>query len=223
MRIFIPYFCIAVLGVMVLSSQKHTTPEPMPAGSTIFDTALKMLQEFVIEGQDTNLGFKNPQDVLGARIDTNQGVDIYYLREDSLLHSDMPIDSQIVKLNRRAYPVYLGDSLRSTITFMHAQNGWLPVMFDDYKMMESIINDLPKRTSLKSLKHSYALVEAPFVQTQLSLKRETSGTSVLPNRAIHRVMGNTVPLANISRPYDPIKANVFAQGLKAYSRKRIKR
>ncbi len=222
-RVLIPYCCIAMLVVIITSQQYTRAPEPMPPGATIYDTALKMLQEFVIEGQDTNLGFKNPQDVLGARIDTNQGVDIYYLREDSLLKCGLPIDSQIIKLNRRAYPVYLGDSLRSTITFMHAKNGWLPVMFDDNKMMETIINDLPKSTPLKLLKQSYAIVEAPFVQTHLTLRHDTTGTSIIPSTAIRRVMGKTMPLATISRPNEPIRANTFVEALKHYSMNRIKR
>src|SRR6188768_3842210 len=130
-RPFIPYFFIALVAVVFIRLDKPKHPVAMREGSTIFDTALMMLQEFVEEGQDTNLGFSDINEFDLAWIDTTRGINLYYLREDSLLRSGMPIDSHMVNLHRRIYPVFVGDSLRSAITFQRTPFGWQPVSFDD--------------------------------------------------------------------------------------------
>src|ERR1041385_4360901 len=83
---------------------------------TVFDTAILMLQEFV-KGGDMNLGFASMGEVLNAHISVSDGIEMYYLREDSLMDSNWPIDSQIIKLNRKIYPVFSGKKLCASVTF----------------------------------------------------------------------------------------------------------
>src|ERR1043165_7403070 len=112
---------LAALGMSVLIPSRYSAPQPT---LTIYDTAILMLQEFVKDNQDWDLGFANVDEVMRARIAVDQGIEIYYLEEDSLFKSELPIDSQIIRLGRTVFPVYVGDSLKASITFDSTRGGW---------------------------------------------------------------------------------------------------
>jgi hypothetical protein len=187
----------------------------MPEGSTIFDTSVMMLNEFVREGQDTNLGFSHIDEVDLAWIDTTVGIDLYYLREDSLDHSTRPIDSNLIDLHRRIYPVYVGASLRSSITFQLTDRGWQPVAFDDSNIIAAAIrNHRPRQPASKDT--SIILVEAPSTETELVLEHSKTGTHLIPTPELRRVVGDVLPL-DVSNPSAPIDEGAFVFALRKYS------
>jgi hypothetical protein len=198
-RPFIPYFFIAVFAVVFIRSEKHKHPVSMPEGSTIFDTSVMMLNEFVREGQDTNLGFSHIDEVDLAWIDTTVGIDLYYLREDSLDHSTRPIDA----------------SLRSSITFQLTDRGWQPVAFDDSNIIAAAIrNHRPRQPASKDT--SIILVEAPSTETELVLEHSKTGTHLIPTPELRRVVGDVLPL-DVSNPSAPIDEGAFVFALRKYS------
>jgi hypothetical protein len=215
-RPFIPYFFIAVLAVVFIRFQRSPHPVPMPEGSTIYDTAVMMLREFVRDGQDTNLGFSDIDEVDLAWIDTTRGINMYYLREDSLLRSGMPMDSHLIDLHRRIYPIYVGNSLRSAVTFQRTSFGWQPVSFDDSNIIATAINSLPNQPDPDG-ELPLIIIEAPFVQTQLVRKKDSSGTHFIASLELERVMGKSLPLTEIGAPKKHHKERSFLSGLKKYS------
>jgi hypothetical protein len=174
-----------------------------------------MLNEFVREGQDTNLGFSHIDEVDLAWIDTTVGIDLYYLREDSLDHSTRPIDSNLIDLHRRIYPVYVGASLRSSITFQLTDRGWQPVAFDDSNIIAAAIrNHRPRQPASKDT--SIILVEAPSTETELVLEHSKTGTHLIPTPELRRVVGDVLPL-DVSNPSAPIDEGAFVFALRKYS------
>ena len=213
-RPFIPYFFIAVLAVVFVRMDAPKHPVKMPEGSTIYDTALMMLSEFVHDGQDTNLGFSDIDEVDLAWIDTSRGINLYYMREDSLLRSGMPIDSHLVDLHRRIYPVYVGNSLRSAITFQRTHAGWQPVSFDDSNIIVTALKGLPAGPQ-QNKDTSIILIEAPFVEVKLVLDHSDTGSSFIPTAELLAVIGKETPL-DTAKPNINMEDSLFLSGLKTH-------
>lgn len=214
MKTIFSFGILGALCISVLLPSHYKTPQPT---TTVYDTAVWMLQEFVIKNQDWDLGFSDSAEVMKARIAINEGIDVYYLQEDSLLKSKLPIDSQLVKLGRRIYPVYVGGKLKASITFDSTPKGWRPVIFDDSNIVAAYVRDRALSIAAHAMiRHIYKLVEAPFIETELILHEDTvSGTHVVPSQSIRTEFGASMPLVPLHPPNEPdhIDAKIFLPAL----------
>jgi hypothetical protein len=212
-RPFIPYLFIAAFAFVFIRASEPVRPPPLPKGSTIYDTALAMLKEFVTECNDSNLGFSDFTELKYARIDTTKGIDLYYLREDSLLQSGLPIDSQLIDLHRRLYPVFVRDSLRSTITFQRTRFGWKPVAFDDGNIITEAIKKFPAQPGPEN--ETVMLIEAPFVETELVREHSSTHNYFTPTPELLDVVGPETPL-DTAKPHVHIDESLFLAALKTH-------
>jgi len=214
MKALFSFGILAALGMSVLMPSHYKAPQPT---LTSYDTAILMLQEFIIDNQDWDLGFANKDEVMRARIAVDQGIEVYYLEEDTLFKSEQPIDSQIIKLGRTVYPVYVGDSLKASITFDSTRGGWYPVIFDDSNLIAAYIRDRALSMAAHAIiRHLYKLIEVPSIQTELILHEDTvTGTQVVPSQSIRTEFGASMPLAPLHPPNEPdhIDAKIFLPAL----------
>jgi hypothetical protein len=188
---------------------------------TVFDTAILMLQEFV-KGGDADLGFANMGEVLNAHISVTDGIEMYYLREDSLMGSNWPIDSQIVKLNRKIYPVFSGTKLCASVTFDSTVKGWQPLVFEDSTGVNAYLDDKAKGTAATpGRKPNYIIIVVPFLNENLVMEQSATGTRIVATATLERTMGETMPLVDIEPATNRkhISINLFTNGLKRYVHK----
>lgn len=218
LRTLIPYFCIAVIASVVLFSPKEKPKPPqLPKGKALYDTSLLMLKEFVLECNDSNLGFSNFADLDSMRIDTNRAIRIYCLREDSLLQSDMPLDSHLVKLNRKVYPVYVHDKLRASITFQRSDFGWEPVLFSDSNIMAMALQELPAKVPAAPLTESAMIVEAPFAKTRFTRYQDEKGWHCIPTADLKKTVAKNNPIAKPKANKNQMDEADFLGGLRSHT------
>ena len=124
-----------VIGASILFSfqdrAKAQSAQPLPSKETR-DKGLLMLQEFVIDAGDLNLGFADSASVMRAQIDTSSPVCFYYYVGDSLYkHSPKVIDQYFISIGKVAYPVVMDGRICASISFNNASRGWTPSEFQD--------------------------------------------------------------------------------------------
>ncbi|MEP7233846.1 MAG: hypothetical protein ABI778_01000, partial [Ignavibacteriota bacterium] len=185
----------------------------------IYDTAVMMLREFIREGNDSNLGFKNFDELDSAYLKIDEGINVYYLIEDSLLRSTNPLDSHLVKLGRRIFPVYYHDQLRSAITFDTTRTGWRPAVFDAGDIIAPYIAQKILIATAEEVAKSFFLVEAPFVHNDLIFEHDSTGDHVLPTTELKRELGSDYPTTAPMALIKPIDKNDFLDHLKQHMRK----
>ncbi len=216
MKRYSSFFLVAAIGSVLFLSQFKHTPEKPDRPLTIYDTAVKMLKEFIIQANDTNLGFSAAQfaQLDEAQIHVDEGVNIFYLIQDSLIKSKNPLDSHLVSLGRRIFPVYYRDSLRSTITFDTSSTGWSPVIFDDSNIIAPFVRDHRHAPKPGEGNHTYKMVMAPSIHDVVIIERDSLGDHILPTKELKLEMGEDypgkMPLADIR----PIGKQAFIDSLK---------
>ena len=197
---------------------------------TIYDTALLMLHEFVAESNDTLLGFSNANEVLKAHIAVDSGIEMYILGKGKLLENYHPQDSttklqdqalrsEMNKLSRKIYPVYVGNVLHSAITFDSTHAGWRPVMFDAGNVLAPYIAELLKPSAPIGGIVRYGILIAPMLQDQLIIKHDTSGDYIIPTKELRRRMAENYPGSKDTNDLSPVKQDEFFEGLKRHMKK----
>ena len=220
MKKYASFFLAAALGTfLVLSSRKHEGHIISDKPLTIYDTAVMMLKEFIIEGQDSNLGFKNFAELDEAELRVSDSIRVYYLLEDSLLQNKSPLDSQLVRLNRCIFPVYYHNQLRSSITFDLTKHGWKPVIFDDSNVIAPYIKKKHDPPTAAVIVREFAVVEAPFVHNDLIIERDNTGDHILPTKELRREMGADLPAPGGMMDLTPVGKNEFVKDLQQHMHK----
>ncbi|MDP4219021.1 MAG: hypothetical protein Q8896_01155 [Bacteroidota bacterium] len=219
MKRLTPYLSLCLLGVVIWHTSQNRPPRET-SKLTIYDTAIYMLQDFVIDDSDWNLGFSSRQEVMKARIDTSGGgIDFYYMRKDSLLAGKLSVDTLLIKLHRRVYPVFVDSVLHAAITFDSTRNGWQPVMFDDSNIISACIADRRKQPNPHEGRHTYSIVLTPFIHLELVVEHDSTGNHVLVTAALRTEMGKDLPGGGAAADLTPISEEVFVDSLRHHMMK----
>lgn len=181
-----------------------------------------MLQEFITEGNDSNLGFKNFEELNRAYIKVDEGLPIFGLIIDSMLDNGSPLDSHLVHFNARIYPVYVGNVLHSAITFDTVFHQWRPIIFDDAKVLGTYGEDLHDSTS-KTKSQDYAFVDAQLINTDFVLKHDTKGDHVLTTSGLKRQLGKDFPRSQHTGSSEEVGKEEFFASLKNHMHKNQKK
>jgi hypothetical protein len=193
-------------------SRESTQSVATQKQTTIYDTAVSVLQDFV-HGGDFRLGFSDTTELANARIDTSQGIRINVLLEDSLIGGDLDTTS-LIDVHRTIYPVYAKGSLRSAITFDSTPTGWGPVRFADAAHIRRYI-DFHNHESGGRLKGH--LVEIPSLDAEVYLTGLNNGMqSVVLSHEAHLRLKPYVPV-NL-RDSESIPKLDFQRALQSYLR-----
>ena len=206
------FFLAAMLCMTFVTSCEKKSEAPKNSHA-IYDTAIWMLKEFVIEGQDSNLGFSNFDELNDINIREDQGIDLYYLIEDSLLNSTNRIDHHLLKMGRRIYPVYYHHHLRSAITFDTTPFGWRPSVFDDSNVIASYIAD--SNASADSTV-SHGAIFSPSIHNHIIFRRTKNGDFILPTKELRREMAEDYPQGLNQAELSPVSSDDFFKGLKQH-------
>lgn len=215
MKYVAPLFLAAVLCTSFLTSciKKSEAPKNSHA---IYDTALWMLKEFIIEGKDSNLGFSNFDELNDMNLREDQGIDLYYLIEDSLMNSTNPIDHYLLHMGRRIFPVYYHHQLRSAITFDTTVDGWRPSAFDDSNIIASYIAD---SNALGDPTVSHGAILSPSIHNHIIFRRTKTGSFILPTQELRREMAEHYPQGLNNAELSPVPSDDFFRGLKEHVKK----
>lgn len=212
------FVCLVFAGI--LGSCK-SEPPPKSATKSIYDTALLMLHEFIAESNDTNLGFKNADEVLSARLDTSAGLRMIILGKGIKLAEakdteELDLHKEMQKLHRIVYPVFVGNVLHSAITFDSSYAGWRPVMFDDSNIIAAYATELRKHASEPAGTRSYASAMVPDIHCQVTIMTDSSGEFILPTKELELEMGTDYPNIGKSQEFAPIPKKIFINALKEH-------
>jgi hypothetical protein len=206
-------FLAAAVALAFMLSSIFKPVKPAPPQQTIFDTALMMLKEFIVIGNDSNLGFKNFDELATATIRLDEGIDVYYLREDSLLAGKRTFEEELIPMGRKIYPVYAGNQLRSAITFTQTPSGWKPANFENAQEIDEYIADRHATTD-PSKKYTYIVM--PFIHSDIVMKNTAAKEQFLTTPELQVEAGADIPSANIS---PAIERDDFVTGLVTHMKK----
>lgn len=127
---------VVVVAVIALLVTRTTTVQPASApGSS--DTAeqaaaqsLEILRTLVTQENFESFGFMAPGDVSTAEL--GSPLPVFHVRLDTLQAykpGETDPDSLLVELNKRIYPVTVGDDIRSAVTVEQSASGWTGTEF----------------------------------------------------------------------------------------------
>jgi hypothetical protein len=175
---------------VITSMNKPAKPDPQPV-QTVFDTALMMLKEFIVEGNDSNLGFHNFDELDSSSIRQDEAIDEYYLREDTLLSSAKSFEQELIPVGRKIYPVYAGNNLRSAITFQSTPGGWKPIIFANAQEIDKYIAD--RHSASDTSKRIYSYIMMPFIHSDVILRKSTKSAAILRTHELEVEEGEDLP------------------------------
>src|ERR1043165_9518756 len=165
MKIFLPFL---LLLLVVGSSCSDPTPH---------EDAITTLRDLVTSG-DSSLGFSAAEAPL-IWLDTVNYCQLYFIREDSILHATHLTGALLQKTTRRYYPVRIGNRLVSTIAFERNDHGWEPVAYTDSMEIKTFFDSVRADSALGQMSPKFAMVFAPALQSNLLMRRAPHGAATI--------------------------------------------
>lgn len=222
----LPIFLLALVLIASVSRTKESSSLPAKPVN-IYDTALFMLREFITEGPDSNLGFRNFEELNDIRIDTSLGISFYYSMESRLLADSTHLACHLVKMGRKIFPVFYHDQLRSAVTFDTTPYGWRPVIFDDADVIRPILANMKSSGFGGSDSVVYALYMMEYLHQEIAAKQTAQGDSVLPTPTIETSLAGYYPRKRGRSEFAPIGRDEFFSAvrlhrLKVHAERRLK-
>lgn len=207
MKRYTPFFFAALVGMFFITNQYVKTPERHSSTQlTIYDTAVLMLAEFITQSNDSNLGFKNFDELQEAYIDPTQGINVYYGLEDSLMKDSVRGDLLLLNFGRTIYPVYYHGQLRSAITFDSTIRGWHPCIWEDSNVISSCVADSGWG---KSGNNRYSIIRMPSLHSFVAMRTNAAGEHILPTKELRTELREHYPQRVNTPELSPINKTDF--------------
>lgn len=212
MKRYTPHLLAMMVGMFFLTNQLVKTPTTVSSAQlTVYDTAVLMLAEFITQSNDSDLGFKNFDELAGAYIDSTQGVDVYYGLEDSLMKDSVRGDLLLLNFGRTIYPVYYQGQLRSAITFDSTMKGWHPCIWEDSNVISQCVADSGWG---KTGSNRYSIIRMPSLHNFVAMRTSAAGEHILPSKELRTELRKHYPQRENTPELSPIKKEDFIKAVR---------